>query len=72
MKGLGVPLDKARGVELCRQGAEMGSSDAQADIGQYYLTGNGVPRDPVQAAHWLRKAAEQRHNNATLLLAQMY
>jgi TPR repeat protein len=39
--------------------AEKGDATAQANLGWYYRAGQGVAKDPVQAAKWYRKAAEQ-------------
>ena len=40
-----------------RRGAERGSSRAAINLGQLYEQGLGVPKDPVQALRWYRKAA---------------
>ncbi len=41
--------------------ATLGRANAQAVLGQWYLDGHGVARDPAQALHWFLKAAEQGH-----------
>jgi len=56
----GVAQDYAQGaVVWCRKAAEQGNANAQAVLGEIYGSGIGVPRDYAQAAHWIRKAADQ-------------
>lgn len=65
--------------------AEKGEAAAQYEYGlaHYHLAAggggyiirlglNGGPADPVEAAKWFLKAAEQGHAEACLLIAQMY
>jgi serine/threonine protein kinase len=47
-------------VKLCRHAAEAGYAPAQYELGTRCLFGNGVPRNPVEAADWFRKDAEKR------------
>ena len=35
---------------LCRQAADLGDGEAQYLLGHFYLIGEGVPRDPAEAA----------------------
>src|ERR1035437_1750696 len=42
-----------------RRKAEQGDAIAQCDVGHKYAMGQSVPTDYVEAAKWLRKAAEQ-------------
>ena len=44
---------------VCREAAELGDAEAQYWLGQFYLAGKGVPADPMEAARWIGKAAEQ-------------
>ena len=53
-----------RGPEAERTLAERGDAGAQYALGLAYLTGEGLPRDPRDAARWLRRAAEQGHPGA--------
>jgi TPR repeat protein len=47
-----------------------GSAMAQFNIGQHYLHGsNGLPKNRVQALNWLKKAANNGHAQAKLVLA---
>jgi TPR repeat protein len=45
-------------AKLTKQ-AESGDALAQFSLGVAYATGEGVPKDEVEAARWYRKAAEQ-------------
>lgn len=64
--------DKAKGLDLCRQGAELGDADAQTDLGDHYLRGQIVPRDVVAARGWYEKAAAAGHRNASVSLGKIY
>ncbi|WP_374655845.1 tetratricopeptide repeat protein [Dongia sp.] len=52
--------------------AEAGQASAQAAIGQMYLDGHGVPKDPVQAASWLEKAAGGGNARARAQIGALY
>ncbi|MDR1276015.1 MAG: DUF2628 domain-containing protein [Candidatus Accumulibacter sp.] len=59
--------------EQIRKAAEQGDAAAQTRLGlMYYLGGEGVPEDVVQAAEWLNRAAEQGHAAAQFSLGTMY
>jgi TPR repeat protein len=45
---------------------------AQVRLGVIYLTGDGVPKDDVEAVKWLRMAANQDNPVAERFLAEMY
>lgn len=45
---------------------------AQVRLGVIYLTGDGVPKDDVEAVKWLRLAADQDNPVAERYLAEMY
>ncbi|MBL8773535.1 MAG: sel1 repeat family protein [Phenylobacterium sp.] len=64
--------DKARAVQLCREGAEAGDRDAQTDLGNFYLMGEVVAQDVALARSWYEKAAAQRQVNAAFVLGQIY
>lgn len=62
-----------RGTSLepwMRAEAEAGNADAQFTLAEAYLSGRGVPRDPVQARAWLVKADGGGQPNASLLLGR--
>ena len=58
-------------TELRRQ-AEQGDPEAQYNLGDMYINGEGVPEDQAEAAHWFRLAAEQGHAEAQFDLGVMY
>lgn len=51
-------------VPLLRRAAEQGNADAQNDLGECYLWGNGVEEDYHEAEKWFLKAAEQGNTSA--------
>ena len=57
---------------LCRQAAELGDGEAQYQLAQFYLAGTGVPADPMEAARWMSKAAEQGVSAAFERLGALY
>ena len=60
---------------MIRQAAEEGFSDAQHFVGINYYYGRSdwdIPKDFSEAAHWFRRAAEQGHPTAQILLAELY
>jgi TPR repeat protein len=61
-----------RAAELHRKAAEMGNTTAQHRLGQQYLKGSGVSKDPVEAMKLIQSAARQGNQNAQLDLANMY
>ena len=63
--------DKAALSQLKALGNK-GDADAQYNLGVMYATGDGVPKDAVQAVSWYRKAAEQGHALAQGNLGFMY
>jgi len=67
-----LPVATAAGVAATRQRAEQGDAKAQADLGVMYATGEGVPRDLVEAVAWYRQAADQGWAEAQNALGSMY
>ena len=56
----------------CKQAAEQGTAMSQYHLGQMYRDGDGVAKNPQEAATWYRKAAEQGNMLAQYNLAWMY
>jgi hypothetical protein len=52
--------------------AEQGNAEAQWQLGARYHSGEGVPRDDVQAMQWFQRAAEQGHPTAQATLGAYY
>jgi hypothetical protein len=47
-----------------QDGAEQGQAEAQYELGKAYRDGNGVGRDPSEAARWFARAAKQGYAKA--------
>ena len=52
--------------------AELGHSEAQAEIGKCYYYGSGVEKNTAEAVKWLRKAAENDISEAQALLGKCF
>jgi TPR repeat protein len=58
---------------LLLKAGELGSLEAQRDLGANYATGDWTgPKDPAKGAEWYRKAAERGHSDAQYNLGFMY
>jgi len=58
---------------LLLKAGELGSLEAQRDLGALYATGDWTgPRDSVRAIEWYRRAAERGHPDAQYNLGFMY
>lgn len=55
-----------------KKDAESGDAVAQYNLGRFYLTGTGVPKDEREAAKWFRMAASQGVARAQYKLGVMY
>jgi TPR repeat protein len=56
-----------------RAKAETGDAESQDQLGEAFYAGKrGVPKDPVEAMKWFRKAADQNHPAAQYNLAVGY
>jgi hypothetical protein len=53
--------DYATALTLWRPLAEQGNADAQEYLGVMYANGQGVGKDPAQAAVWFSRAEKKRH-----------
>ncbi len=53
---LGVARDVDAAARWWGEAARRGHAEAQAMLGAAYLAGKGVPRDVVEALHWLLRA----------------
>ena len=61
-----------RAFEMFRYAAiNFGDPDAQYNLARMYLDGSGIPRDAIQAARWLKLAAEKNHTEAQAVLGQL-
>src|SRR5262249_4956401 len=53
----GTPRNDAKAFELFEKAANAGHQRAEVNLGIFYMRGQGVARDLVQARAWLEKAA---------------
>jgi TPR repeat protein len=51
--------------------AHFGDAEAQFQVGRMYLQAQGTPKDAIQAARWLRLAANKGHRGAQAMLGGM-
>ncbi|KAI8825605.1 uncharacterized protein EV422DRAFT_513494 [Fimicolochytrium jonesii] len=58
-QGWGVPKSKTTSVYYLAIAAQLGDVDAQQELGECYLRGDGVKRDKKVAAKWFREAEKQ-------------
>lgn len=73
--GVYVPQNWSRWLQYIRSAANLGSSDAQADLGFSYLYGlqeAGISQDAASAIPWLRKASDQNNDRAAFNLGFCY
>ncbi|KAI7831422.1 kinase-like domain-containing protein [Gamsiella multidivaricata] len=65
---MGVSCFKAgnhiEALKWYREAAEQENSDGQYKLGVMFYYGHGVPPDPIEAVHWMQKAANQGHISA--------
>ncbi len=67
-----VAPDPAVAHQMFRYAASyFADSDAQYNLGRLYLNGKGAPKDAIQAARWLRLAANKGEHRAQALLGTM-
>ena len=71
-KGLGVPQDPARALELYHRAADQDFADALNDLGFIYFQGGlNVTRDPARALKFFEQAANMRQPQAMFNFAAM-
>jgi hypothetical protein len=59
-------------LAILRPLADGGNARAQTLLGDAYVEGRGIPRDPAAAGRWYEKAALQGETGAQVKLAAMY
>jgi hypothetical protein len=62
----------ARHIAHLRERAEKGFVEDQMELAADYITGRGVPQDPVEAARWYQKAAELGSPEAENQIGYLY
>ncbi|KAI8924432.1 hypothetical protein BC831DRAFT_498482 [Entophlyctis helioformis] len=58
-QGWGLPKNKVTAVYYLNMAAELGDPDAQIELAECYLRGDGIKANKKMAAHWFRKAEKQ-------------
>ncbi|KAJ3089764.1 hypothetical protein HK102_005561 [Quaeritorhiza haematococci] len=58
-QGWGVPKSKTTAAYYLTVAAQLGDKDAQVELGECYLRGDGVKADKRMAAKWFREAEKQ-------------
>ncbi len=67
-----VAQDREQAALWYRRAAESGLAQAQNNLADLYLRGEGVARDEREAFSWFQKAAQQGHTGARIMLGSMY
>ena len=72
----GIPgvleADPSRARQVFQYAASyFGNPEAQYHLGRLYRSGNGVQKDPIQAARWLDLSSERGDHRAQALLGEM-
>jgi TPR repeat protein len=70
---LGVKQDKQLALKMFNDAVEMedASVDAMVNIGNCYLTGDGVAMDQNTAIEWYKKAADKKSKEAIEMLKRL-
>lgn len=66
-RGLGVPKDYTKAIELYKICGAAGDSHACGDVGHMYHHGHGVAKDDHEALIWLRRALPGHHHQERIL-----
>ncbi len=67
-RGVGVPQDTKKAVQLYCKAARKGEVEAKFQLGQVYAFGQGVTRDRDIAAAWYYQAAQGENRKAATML----
>jgi uncharacterized protein len=68
----GFRVNKSEAALWYRRAAEQGEVEAQRALAEMYFSGDGVPRDYVEAKRWFAKAANMGDGPSQLRLAYLY
>lgn len=70
-QGLGVRVHMPQAYVWDLQAAKQGNPVGEKNVGDYYLYGNGKPKDALEAAKWYRRAAMRGYPEAQVALANL-
>ena len=62
----------AEAAQWLQRAADQGNAEAQNDLGAFYGSGRGVPRDDAVAMRWYQRAADQGDAEAQYNLGALY
>jgi TPR repeat protein len=65
-------LESTEAAQYYRLAAEQGNADGLYGLAVLYISGEGIPRDPVAAREWMLKAAQAGHPNAPMVIGLAY
>ncbi len=70
--GSTIKVDKRRAAGLLWHAASyLGDAEAQCNLAQMYLDGEGMPRNSRLAINWLTNAAKKRHGKSQAILGDL-
>jgi TPR repeat protein len=69
---LAILFEPVTGVNGLLRKAEGGDPAAQTELGDAYISGKGIAKDPAAALQWYRRAAAQGHAPAQFALGMLY
>ena len=72
VKSANATLSEKESMTTLRKNAEGENADAQFELGQRYMDGDGVATNAVEAVKWWLKAAQQGHAAAQFKLGICY
>lgn len=70
--GKGVKQDYKQAFKFFMKSAELGDTEAMANVGLYYWQGKGISQDYEEALNWSLKAAEADNEKAMNNIGKMY
>lgn len=72
ISGTAIKVDKSRAARLYWHAASyLGNAEAQCNLAQMHLLGEGVPRNGRLAVNWLTNAAKKRHARSQAILGDL-
>jgi TPR repeat protein len=64
--------DKVRALGIYTMLAQEGNAKAEYNLGQMYISGDGVPQDVEEAQNWYRRSAEHGYSDAQYMLGSLH
>lgn len=63
---------RQKAIQHLTTGAKLGDSNCQTELGNHYLAGRWIPREPKLALHWLTQAAQSGNTRALNALGDIH